>query len=62
MLNLVEESLTVQGRAKIISKGIEVIETFIKRNSQDKDLEVFVGNVNVMKEQLRSLLQESSHQ
>ncbi len=60
MLNLVEESLTVQGRAKIMSKGIEVIETFIKRNSQDKDLEVFVGNMNVMKEQLRSLLVESS--
>ncbi len=54
----VEESLTVSGRLKIIHQAVQVISTFIERNPQDKDLDVFVGNMNVMREQLRSLQDE----
>jgi hypothetical protein len=55
MLNTVESALTIPGRVQIMLKGIEIIDTFIEKNPNDKDLDVFVGNVNVMKEQLKTL-------
>jgi hypothetical protein len=55
MLNTVESALTIPGRVQIMLKGVEIIDTFIEKNPNDKDLDVFVGNVNVMKEQLKTL-------